>query len=751
MADALRMARAWGAALGDLDPVPEERLAALLQTCAAAQQPGQRPENAGELLQKLLPLLAFLEAPNGRRHADAVVPQLVELLDRLPSVWLAPHQGVLQAQADCTQLMASARRLVGSPAALPPGLQQQLSSALRRALSGLFEAALEHQARAAADAAAAPRIDPAWAASGANLLLRAVTREEPFASGAPLPLLPEDAAALLASLAPRAPPPPPPSRAPSANGAAPQPRRSSADGGGGRKQKQGGAQAQAAAAAQAQAQLPALLRDDKIYLLVSKLVATAAPSPSVRGGAALTPLLGWSSGAVRHALEALVRPAGADVARGAPPTLEATYAAADLANACVSLLMEAAKPGAGPAGGGGGGGELPADVMRLVDDLLEVALSVAEAALAVSDAAPADPDNSRVLGMAGRILAGCVAFVAAAARASADAAAATVARLHELLLETAHVMAAADAAAGAGGGGAAAAAVPPAAAGGRASATLRRILSDRHHARRERGSGRSGGGAAAAAADLSQTSQRRLFRRPGSAAVVPGGAANGGLETPLPTLAAAAAGAAPAAPPGFVAELSCPWCWDVTQPLTLLSDGTPLRLVPLSAGLGAARLLRSVMELLSEALAAAWASGSRSGVNVLLVARPSSAGWHEHAAEALTLARLYARLGADPDLGALAVPVLSDPLVGGAIDALSGAPRPPPRGGGGGDPAAAAAARAPAPEVAGALVNALEGMACACAQARGGGEAAWTYDQALKLLLKLYREPSASTSMPAPS
>ena len=48
MSQALRAARAWAHALGELEPVPEERLALLLQTCSSARaQPGQQPENAG--------------------------------------------------------------------------------------------------------------------------------------------------------------------------------------------------------------------------------------------------------------------------------------------------------------------------------------------------------------------------------------------------------------------------------------------------------------------------------------------------------------------------------------------------------------------------------------------------------------------------------------------------------------------------------------------------------------------------------
>jgi hypothetical protein len=46
--------------------------------------------------------------------------------------------------------------------------------------------------------------------------------------------------------------------------------------------------------------------------------------------------------------------------------------------------------------------------------------------------------------------------------------------------------------------------------------------------------------------------------------------------------------------------------------------------------MGAQRLLRAAAEALVEALAAAWGAGARSGVNILLLPRPSSAaGWHE--------------------------------------------------------------------------------------------------------------------------
>lgn len=62
---------------------------------------------------------------------------------------------------------------------------------------------------------------------------------------------------------------------------------------------------------------------------------------------------------------------------------------------------------------------------------------------------------------------------------------------------------------------------------------------------------------------------------------------------------------------------------------------------------------------------------------------------------------------------------------------------------GGGGAAAAAAGAAGQPqvaEVAGAVVCALEGMASACVQNSGDP---WLYEQALQLLLTMYREPTA--------
>lgn len=70
--------------------------------------------------------------------------------------------------------------------------------------------------------------------------------------------------------------------------------------------------------------------------------------------------------------------------------------------------------------------------------------------------------------------------------------------------------------------------------------------------------------------------------------------------------------------------------------------------MPLSAGLGAQRLLRSVVELLSEALAAAWDGGARSGVTLLLLPRPASAGWHEQAVSRAAPAVPYYLLSKKP-------------------------------------------------------------------------------------------------------
>ncbi|KIZ00094.1 hypothetical protein MNEG_7867 [Monoraphidium neglectum] len=516
MSRALQVAHTWGQAFGDLDPAPVDELALLLQTRDA-------PEDAGDLLQWMLPLFACLESPDGKARAEELVPRLAEALGRLPSVWSAPHESYLRVQADAAQLMASAQRLICLPTGLPPVPREQLSRALRGAVGALLAQALSQQ-----EALRRGESGAAWARSGCNLLLRALTREGPFASGAPLPLLPEDAAALLQALRPAA---------------------AAADGGGPLANGGGPAVANGGSGPAASVRLPELLTDDKIYILISNLAATAAAVPALAGGAALVRLLVWSSRAVKQALRLLAPPSGHE---GAPaPPLEATCGAADLANVCAALLL-------GASGGGGGAGvvtgEVPVEVLRQVEDLIDLALSLAETAVAAAAQAPADPSSARALCLAARVLAGGAALVAAPASGgsrSADISADVISRLHDLLLETARLTAAPDApSAGVGNG----------------------------HA-----------------------------------------AAGPGPGAPVGEL-----------PGGVAAELASPLSWDVTRPLTRLSDGTQLRHLPLAAGMGAQRLLRAAAEALVEALAAAWGAGARSGVNILLLPRPSSAaGWHE--------------------------------------------------------------------------------------------------------------------------
>lgn len=514
-----------------------------------------------------------------------------------------------------------------------------LKEALAQQLAGTGGAAPQRGAAAAGQ-------DPAWAKSGANLLLRSLTREEPFVSSSRLPLLPDDAAAVLQAAQPLTPAP--------------------AAGGGAAGAAKGGAAARPAGPAQQQ-----LLRDDKVYALLSKLVATAGPAAAgaAGGGEALSRLLAWSSSAVQRALQLLVpahggllppgagarslghshalgfaawpharngdtlpctataapsqevgapfhlRPrdeptpfaapstAGADA--GPAPPLEATYGAADLANTCVSHLLAAARPGGhGSGGGGAGGGDLPPEVLEQVEGVIDVALSVgerlsrlntrmtthmtnslnkiprgclqpaccgclrhmtlrsaclrktrpadcplplrhtqsrpaAEAALAAAADAPAEPDNDRVLGLASRILASValVATPAGAAGSGGGAAAANVAaRLHELLLEAARAV-------------------------GRAP----RGAPDAPPARSQSGGSRHAG---------SRTGGLRALLAHGS----------GGSGKPSLYAEESAAALAPAPQGGSVSELASPWVWDVTRPLTLLSDGTPVRTGELPPG-----------------------------------------------------------------------------------------------------------------------------------------------------------------------
>jgi hypothetical protein len=121
---------------------------------------------------------------------------------------------------------------------------------------------------------------------------------------------------------------------------------------------------------------------------------------------------------------------------------------------------------------------------------------------------------------------------------------------------------------------------------------------------------------------------------------------------------------------------------------------------------------------------------------------------------ALTLGRLYVKLQADAALGQLLLPLLADVLCQGATPSRSST------GGAGGGSSGSAASGIGAgssahnssddgafgrrqqglsAEVAGAVVCALEGMASTCVQQSSN---TWLYEQALQLLLMMYREPS---------
>ena len=80
---------------------------------------------------------------------------------------------------------------------------------------------------------------------------------------------------------------------------------------------------------------------------------------------------------------------------------------------------------------------------------------------------------------------------------------------------------------------------------------------------------------------------------------------------------------------------------------------------------------------------------------------------------ALAAGRLYTKLDADPSLGQLLLPLLADSLSSNQSSCSA--------------------------DMAAALVCSLEGMAVAGAQHKDGS---WVYEQALQLLMKLYREPT---------
>lgn len=123
---------------------------------------------------------------------------------------------------------------------------------------------------------------------------------------------------------------------------------------------------------------------------------------------------------------------------------------------------------------------------------------------------------------------------------------------------------------------------------------------------------------------------------------------------------------------------------------------------------------------------------------------------------ALALGRLYVKLQADATLGQLLLPLLADVLCQGAMPSRSSSTGAGLSSSSGGGAASAAGAGAGShsssedgvggrwhqglsAEVAGAVVCALEGMASTCVQQSSN---TWLYDQALQLLLMMYREPT---------
>lgn len=123
---------------------------------------------------------------------------------------------------------------------------------------------------------------------------------------------------------------------------------------------------------------------------------------------------------------------------------------------------------------------------------------------------------------------------------------------------------------------------------------------------------------------------------------------------------------------------------------------------------------------------------------------------------ALAMGRLYAKLEADNTLGQLLLPLLADLLtsssnavsIRSSTSSIAGIPLPlsvstagvtgPGAGSADGAAVGAVASQATHAEVAGAVVCALEGMASVCVQ-RGRDQ--WLYEQALQLLMRMYREP----------
>ncbi|KAF8068220.1 PI4KA1 [Scenedesmus sp. PABB004] len=763
-----RVTQVWGSSLADLQPVPPDKLDVLLRVCTGDGVEGSTAKHAGDVLARALPLARFLEKADGK-HADQVVPALLRVLREMPAVWTTPQNGPLQTQADFTQLLLDLRSTIRNPAT-PPSAAAALSSAVEALLQGLFVAAAAQPVEQLAG----------WMKCGANLLLRALTRSPQFVADPLLPLLPRDAAGTLAWL----------------NRTAMATRAAATSGGGGHS---GGGRAAAAAAAAAaavangplQPQAGAgggqlLLRDDKFYLLLAKLILTATGlSPEAAAGAAAAPpavalanghgagagcdpgllceLLEWSSSKVKLSMEQLLKPSGAS--DGGAPSREAATASAALAATCIHTLQ----------GGPPLSAELEGRLRQQVEELLETALAVGEAAAASAGASgdDHDPDGDKVLALGARILDATTPFVAAAARRGGQEQQLELAgRLQALMLAAARL---------AGRHGV----PPPAPPGGGSGGGLGQILEDasahpHHHHLAAYGNSAHGRGGRGVAAKLRTGVSRLAARR--------GGRRGGGghhwhrLSSPSVRRLLAAQRAAPASAWGgpddsggladdlqtqlLVAEvepslpaddLAHPWSWDATQPLTTLSDGVSQ--LPLSCGFGGFMLARAAAEMLGEALAAAWRAGSAAPVRrVMLLPQGANGGTPERVVTTLCLGRLYVKVQADAALGRLLLPLLADLLTrsvapGPGARALSGSGAGGGGAGGGGAGADGAdggdadggwdggygAGQPLAAEVAGAVVCALEGMASACVAA---GRDTWLYDQALQLLLLLYREPS---------
>jgi hypothetical protein len=220
--------------------------------------------------------------------------------------------------------------------ALPAAVKQQVSRGIADLLVSLLEHAQQQELP----------VTPFWLKSGCNLLLRALTRTDPFSNNPQLPLLPEDALKVLTwidgNLAAKD-----ASNQENSNGKwyAADTNGSAANGAaGGVGHGTGGdspgviepALAADAATARKAAHSNLLERDDKLYLLASKLAVTAfAENHSVGSSsssssnvlspgsgsssrvkqakelAMLARLLSWSSNLVKGALERLISLQGA--------------------------------------------------------------------------------------------------------------------------------------------------------------------------------------------------------------------------------------------------------------------------------------------------------------------------------------------------------------------------------------------------------------------------------------------------------